>query len=188
MKHYQATSKRIKRNFDIKEFREIFEEEVMKLNLRGALKNIGKGYYEIIQVYKNGKTRVLENDENHLETFISNIRKGNLKEYEIMSDCKIRLKLSNDHVSDHWEVIPVIRLIQYQVSKYRRRVVDNDLINKQLGLCLLTHIKQAKKIHNIDIIEIVDYVDENKIEYILKDKFERQITKVELSNKLSRVI
>lgn len=161
----------------------------MKLNLTGMLKRIGKGYYKIIQYRQDGAVVISKNNQNQLQAFISDISQGKLKEYEIDGDCKVVLKFTDDVVNDRWEVIPAIRLIQYQVTAYSRKVIDDELISKQLGLCLLVGIGQTQRITDTDIIEVVNYVNNGQVEYILKDKLEQKIDTIELGDKgLAKVV
>lgn len=155
----------------------------MKSDIIGMLKDMEKSYYKIIQCRKDGGTRTLENDKNHLHTFISKIRKNDLKEYESSEESKMVFKFFDDSVNNRWEIIPSIKLIRYQIKGHKRRTVVNHLVAKELGLSLLTQIGQAKKIQGIDIIEIVNNLDTGYLEYILKDKLEQKISRIELANK-----
>lgn len=155
----------------------------MELNLTGMLKRIGKGYYKIIQYKKNKEVIRSKNNQNQLQTFISDISQGKLKEYQTDGDCKVILKFTDDSDNDRWEVIPAIRLIQYQVTAYSRKVIDDELISKQLGLCLLVGIGQTQRITDTDIIEVVNYVSNGQVEYILKDKLEQKIDTIKFGDK-----
>ncbi|PRX21702.1 hypothetical protein BX659_13144 [Orenia metallireducens] len=155
----------------------------MKSDIIGMLKNMEKGYYKIIQCRKDGGFRTLKNDKNHLHTFISKIRKNDLKEYETLEESKIVFNFFDDSVNDRWEVIPSIKLIRYQIRGQKRRTVANDLVDKELGVSLLTQVGQAQKIEGTDIIEVVNNFDTGYLEYILKDKLEQKISRIDLANK-----
>ena len=106
-----------------------------------------------------------------------------MKEYETLEESKIVFNFFDDSVNDRWEVIPSIKLIRYQIRGQKRRTVANDLVDKELGVSLLTQVGQAQKIEGTDIIEVVNNFDTGYLEYILKDKLEQKISRIDLANK-----
>lgn len=138
------------------------------------LKEIGEGNYLILDLFAGKYRDTRENDEMHLRTFISAIRKGKLKSFS-QEKGKYIVSFVDDVVTQ-WEIIPAVK---YIVSDYKDRRVNrvaNGFITKGQARDILADVQCSSLIDHVDIIERVDLIDKGYEQFILKDKLENVIS------------
>ena len=143
------------------------------------LTDIRDGYFQINQVKENDKQVVRKNDREHLDMIISKVCKSELKSCQEKGD-KLIFQLEGDTVNDFWEVIPKVRLVEYdyKISELKKKR-DTRLISVPVAKQMLAEINCSGFKNQIGEIEKINMTNWGYAHYILKNSAGRVLAKVD---------